>query len=86
MVLDKTERRVFLEVQTLPDNQIDALIARLEGRGFEVRVKKVAKVNEPQLVTDVGCFVGIRSIIGFVDRFEKIFEVAHQNARELSRS
>jgi hypothetical protein len=84
-MLDDTERQVHLEVEGAPGTEIEHLIDRLRERGFDVHVRKDANVHEPQLVTDVGGFIGPKSIAGFVDNYQRIFDIAHQNAQELSR-
>lgn len=83
--LDEIERGVVLCLGNTPgEEELSELQRRLKELGFLVQVVENGKAFEPYLSTEVGRFVGVRSIRGFINGHERIFETVRRKAHELS--
>jgi len=85
MTLDNTERVVTLFVdQNYSSGRVEVFKKQLEKVGFEVRIDTKPDLNAIVLSTEVGRFVGERSIRGFVKGYEKIFATVHKELQQLA--
>lgn len=86
MELDSTERAIRMIVPAGEmTSDLSAVTDQLVREGFEVSIVEDHSIDEPRLATDVGLFVGKRSISGFARQYRDFFRVAHANAEALSR-
>lgn len=81
--LDETERCVTLRCSAMTP-ELDTLVSQLKQEGFEVAIAVDVSRDQPSLRADVGEFVGMRSMRGFLKGYKRIFDVAHDSARQLS--